>query len=291
MVMLAMLMFNAGLGLKSSDLADLMQKKYLLLAGLAANLIIPIIYIYGMTIAMRLWYEPFEVQYILVGLALVAAMPIAGSSTTWVQNSNGNLALSLGLVFFSIILSPIVTPVTFNIFSEMASEEYEKVLQGLAAYGSVGFLGVWVVLPSLLGIATRLMISKDWQTRGVPYLKLINAIVLLLLNYSNASVSLPQAMAERDFDFLAITLLITTGLCLTLFAAGHGLGRFFKLNRAEELSLMFGLGMNNNGTGLVLASLVLSSYPNIMVPIIFYNLVQHIVAGAVHEVMSRKEGA
>ena len=51
MIMLAMLMFNAGLGLKISDLKDLMQKKYLLLAGLAANLVIPIIYIYGMTIA------------------------------------------------------------------------------------------------------------------------------------------------------------------------------------------------------------------------------------------------
>ncbi|SET67120.1 bile acid:Na+ symporter, BASS family [Nitrosospira multiformis] len=289
MIMLAILMFNAGLGLRCSHVKDLMQKKYLLLAGLAANLIIPIIYIYGMTIAMRRWYEPFEVQYILVGLALVAAMPIAGSSTTWAQNSNGNLALSLGLVFFSIILSPIVTPVAFDIFSEMASEEYEKVLRGLAAYGSGGFLGIWVVLPSLLGIATRLMISKDWQTRGVPYLKLINAAVLLLLNYSNASVSLPQAMAEHDFDFLAITLVITAGLCLTLFAAGHGLGRLFKLNRAEDISLMFGLGMNNNGTGLVLASLALSSYPNIMVPIIFYNLVQHIVAGAVHEAMSRKE--
>ena len=100
MIMLSILMFNASLGLKCSDVKDLMQKKYLLLAGLAATLIIPIIYIYGMTIAMRLWYEPFEVQYILVGLALVAAMPIAGSSTTWAQNSNGNLALSLGLVFF-----------------------------------------------------------------------------------------------------------------------------------------------------------------------------------------------
>ena len=112
----------------------------------------------------------------------------------------------------------------------------------------------------------------------MPYLKLINSIVLLLLNYSNASVSLPQAMAERDYDFLAITLAITIGLCLALFAAGHGLSRLFKLNRAEGVSLMFGLGMNNNGTGLVLASLALSAYPNIMVPIIFYNLVQHIVA-------------
>jgi bile acid:Na+ symporter, BASS family len=50
---------------------------------------------------------------------------------------------------------------------------------------------------------------------------------------------------------------------------------------------MFGLGMNNNGTGLVLASLALPSYPNVMVPIIFYNLIQHIVAGSLYEVMRR----
>ena len=288
MIMLAMLMFNAGLGLKISHLKNILRIKHVLLAGLAANLAIPIVYVFGITIAMRLWYEPLEVQHILVGLALVAAMPIAGSSTAWAQNANGNLALSLGLVFFSTILSPIVTPVAFQVFGEMASEEYEKVLQGLAAYGSGAFLGLWVVLPSLLGIAARLIVRERGQTGAMPYLKFINSIVLLLLNYSNASVSLPQAMADRDYDFLAITLAITAGLCLTLFAAGYGLSRLFKLNQAERVSLMFGLGMNNNGTGLVLASLALSSYPNIMVPIIFYNLVQHIVAGTVQEIMSRK---
>ena len=288
MIMLAMLMFNAGLGLKISHLKNILRIKHVLLAGLAANLAIPIVYVFGITIAMRLWYEPLEVQHILVGLALVAAMPIAGSSTAWAQNANGNLALSLGLVFFSTILSPIVTPIAFQVFGEMASEEYEKVLQGLAAYGSGAFLGLWVVLPSLLGIAVRLIVRESWQTGVMPYLKVINSIVLLLLNYSNASVSLPQAMADRDYDFLAITLAITAGLCLTLFAAGYGLSRLFKLNQAERVSLMFGLGMNNNGTGLVLASLALSSYPNIMVPIIFYNLVQHIVAGTVQEIMSRR---
>lgn len=290
MVMLAILMFNAGLGLKFADLKSLMDCKHLLLTGLAANLIIPISYIWAMTIPMQLWYEPFEVQYILVGLALVAAMPIAGSSTAWAQNSNGNLALSLGLVFFSTILSPIVTPVMLNIFGEMASEEYEKVLHGVAAYGSGAFLGLWVVLPSVIGIGTRLLIGGDRGGSGSRHIKLANSIVLLLLNYSNAAVSLPQAMAERDYDFLAITLAITAGLCIALFAAGYGLSRFFKLNRPEEISLMFGLGMNNNGTGLVLASLALSAYPNIMVPIIFYNLVQHIVAGTVYEVVSKRQG-
>ena len=288
MIMLAILMFNAGLGLKISHIKKFFEKKYVLLAGLIANITIPIIYIFGVTVLMQLWYEPVEAQHILVGLALVAAMPIAGGSTAWAQNANGNLALSLGLVLFSTILSPIITPVTFNILGEMASEEFEKVLQGLAVYGSGAFLGLWVVLPSLLGIAVRLIVVEDWVVGGMPYLKFINSIVLLLLNYSNAAVSLPQAIADQDYDFLAVTLGISAGLCLTLFAAGYGMSRLFKLDRTERVSLMFGLGMNNNGTGLVLASLALSSYPNIMVPIIFYNLVQHIAAGTVNEVMNRK---
>lgn len=288
MIMLAILMFNAGLGLNISHIKKYFENKYVLLAGLIANITIPVIYIFGVTVLMQLWYEPVEAQHILVGLALVAAMPIAGGSTAWVQNANGNLALSLGLVLFSTILSPIITPVTFNIFGEMASEEFEKVLQGLAVYGSGAFLGLWVVLPSLLGIAVRLIVAENWVVEGMPYLKFINSIVLLLLNYSNAAVSLPQAISDQDYDFLAITLIISAGLCLTLFAAGYGLSRLFKLDRTERVSLMFGLGMNNNGTGLVLASLALPSYPNIMVPIIFYNLVQHIAAGTVNEIMNKK---
>jgi BASS family bile acid:Na+ symporter len=236
---------------------------------------------------MRLWYEPDEAQHILVGLALVAAMPIAGASTAWAQNSNGNLALSLGLVLSSTVLSPVITPVALHVFGEMASEEYETVLRDLAAYGSAGFLGIWIVLPSILGLCVRFAVPEAQLTAVMPFIKLINSIVLLLLNYSNASVSLPQAVADRDFDFLAVTLGITAGLCFTAFGSGYGLSRLFKVDQAERISLMYGLGMNNNGTGLVLAAIVLSSYPRVMVPIIFYNLVQHLVAGSVHEVTGR----
>ena len=163
-------------------------------------------------------------------------------------------------------------------------------LHELAAYGSAGFLGLWIVLPSVLGLCVRFAVPETRLTAVMPFIKLINSIVLLLLNYSNASVSLPQAVADRDFDFLAVTLGITAGLCFTGFASGYGLSRLFKVDQAEQVSLMYGLGMNNNGTGLVLASIVLSSYPRVMVPIIFYNLVQHLVAGSVHEVMGRSVG-
>lgn len=287
LLLLATLMFNAGLGVKTSHLKSLVQRIRVLFAGLTANLVIPMVYIFLVTLVMRLWYEPDEAQHILVGLALVAAMPIAGASTAWAQNSNGNLALSLGLVLSSTVLSPVVTPVALYVFGEMASEEYETVIHDLAAYGSGAFLGLWIVLPSVLGLCVRFVVPEAQLTAVMPFIKLINSVVLLMLNYSNGSVSLPQTVADRDFDFLAVTLGITTGLCITAFASGYGLSRLFQVDKAKRVSLMYGLGMNNNGTGLVLASVVLASYPQVMVPIIFYNLVQHLVAGGVHEVMGR----
>lgn len=288
LLLLALLMFNAGLGVKTAHLTSLVRRIPVLLAGLTANMIIPVVYIFLVTLVMRLWYEPEEAQHILVGLALVAAMPIAGASTAWAQNSNGNLALSLGLVLSSTVLSPIITPLSLHIFGEMASQEYERVLEGLAAYGSGAFLGLWVVLPSMSGLALRFVLP-EWRLNEImPFIKLANSIVLLLLNYSNASVSLPQAVADRDFDFLAVTIGLTAGLCVTAFASGYGLSRLFQLDQAERISLMYGLGMNNNGTGLVIAALVLGSYPRIMVPIIFYNILQHLVAGTLHTVSGRR---
>ena len=54
-------------------------------------------------------------------------------------------------------------------------------------------------------------------------------------------------------------------------------------------SLMFGLGMNNNGAELVLASLELPDHPGVMLPIICYNLVQHLAASLADRLIA--EGA
>jgi BASS family bile acid:Na+ symporter len=109
------------------------------------------------------------------------------------------------------------------------------------------------------------------------------------LNYSNAAVSLPQMIAEPDWDFLAVVVLIVTTLCVLAFAAGWLIARWVGADCSRRVSLMFGLGLNNNGTGLVLASLALADHPRVLLPIIFYNLVQHLVAGCVDFLLSRGE--
>ncbi len=81
---------------------------------------------------------------------------------------------------------------------------------------------------------------------------------------------------------MAILLVIVLALCLSAFATGYLVARIFRTSRANLVSLMFGLGMNNNGTGLVLVSIALADHPEVMLPIIFYNLVQHLMAAVVN---------
>jgi BASS family bile acid:Na+ symporter len=281
MLMLACLLLNAGLGVETSELGKLLRSPLVLLTGLAANLLIPVALICGINEGMRFWHNPDEVQNLLVGLALIASMPIAGSSTAWSQNANGNLALSLGLVVSSTLLSPLTTPLSLQWASLMTTGEYAQALRELAAYGSGGFLVLSVLVPSLLGISLSRAVGETRIASARPATKLANSVNLLLLNYSNASVALPHTVADPDWDFLAVILASVAVMCIFSFATGWLVSRLLRTDAAQRTSLMFGLGLNNNGTGLVLASMALSGHPRMMLPVILYNLIQHLVAGAV----------
>lgn len=281
MLMLGFLLFNAGLGVDLAALKQLRKDFVSLALGLLGNLVIPIVYIAVVMRTMQFWHNPDEVQNILVGLALVASMPIAGSSTAWSQNANGNMALSLGLVLCSTFLSPLTTPLALHSVGLMTTGDYSEDLHELAGSQTGWFLLVSVIVPSILGIFCRQIVGRERITASKAHLKLVNSAILLFLNYSNASVSLPQAIATPDWDFLAVTMVITLLLCVIAFFTGWVIALIRKSSQTDQIALMFGLGMNNNGTGLVLASMALADHPQVLLPIIFYNLVQHLVAGMV----------
>jgi BASS family bile acid:Na+ symporter len=281
LLMLAALLFNAGLGVKTEELTRLLQKPFVLLGGVSCNLMIPLAFIVAVSFLMHIWHNQEEVQQMLVGLALVAAMPIAGASTAWSQNANGSLALSLGLVLGSTTLSPLLTPFVLHMAGFVTTGDYSEDLHELASGEATTFLGVWVILPTVLGILAHMLAGEILVTRVMPNLKIINYCILLLLNYSNASLTLPKVVSQPDMDFLAVTLTIVVALCISAFSSGYLLARFSRVSNSETVSLIFGLGMNNNGTGLVLASVALADHPQVLLPIIFYNLVQHLVASIV----------
>jgi BASS family bile acid:Na+ symporter len=287
-LLLAVLLWNAALGVEAGELRHIIRDPRALVSGLAANLVLPLAFIFAIGQLMRLWHNPEETQNILVGLALIAAMPIAGSSTAWSQKTNGSMVLSVGLVLLSTLLSPLTTPIALHSVGFMTTGDYSEDLHELATTGTGIFLGLFVVAPSVLGIAMRFVLGTARLAKANPYLKLVNSIVLLLLLYTNASTSLPQAVTMPDWDFLAVMLVIVMGMCLVSFGSGWVLAHLLKTSSAERTSLMYGLGMNNNGTGLVLASMALPAHPMVMLPIILYNLVQHLAAGVIDFSICRK---
>jgi bile acid:Na+ symporter, BASS family len=279
LVMLAALLFNAGLGTQMSRLKDLVRRPLALVAGLAANLLLPLVMLLALSAALHFWHSHAEAQSLLVGLALVAAMPVAGSSAAWVQRADGDLPLTLGLVLGSTLLSPWTTPLTLHAVALFTDGTYADALHTLADAGTDTFLLAGVVIPSLAGALTQAMLGETRLARVRPHLKLGSTLALLMLCYANAAVALPHLVADPDWDFVAMLLVAVVALCVLTFAAGWALAWLLRCDPAQQAALVYGLGMSNNGTGLALAAAALGTYPRILLPLIAYNLVQHLVAG------------
>jgi BASS family bile acid:Na+ symporter len=287
-LLLSVLLFNAGLGVEPRRLAG--GRSGALVAGLIANLVVPLAFIAAVSLTLARWHNPVEVQSILVGLALIASMPVAGSSTAWAQNANGDVGLSLGLVVGSTVLSPLTTPAVLHAVGWVANGAFAAGLQQMAAGGTSAFLVAFVMLPSMAGMAVRKLIGNGRAQAAKAGQKAVNMAVLLVLCYSNAAVALPKTLAEPDWDFLVVMLAIVTGLCIAGFGAGLVVAAWLRTSAAGRASLMYGLGMTNNGTGLVLATTALAHLPDVALPVISYNLVQHLVAAAFQRVIARDDG-
>jgi BASS family bile acid:Na+ symporter len=281
MALLALLLFNAGLDIPMAQLRKLISEPAMLGAGLAANLVIPVVYIAGLSFFLRDYPDAATVQVLVIGLALIASMPIAGSSAAWAQNANGNLALSLGLILCSTVLSPLTTPALLHAVGWLATGDFSSGLEALANSGMSIFLTVFVLVPAVCGLAVRWLVGDSLVKRVMPTLKMLNTMILLLLTYTNASGALPSMVANPDWGLLGIGLVASLGMCVVAFVAGWVLANVLHADDGQRTALMFGLGLNISSPGLVLASVALAHMPAVMLPALLYTLVQHIVAGVV----------
>ena len=280
-LLLAVLLFNAGFGARIPALRHLGQSSLVLGAGTLVNLAAPVLAILAASLLLRLWDNRAEAQNVLTGMVLIASMPIAGSSTAWAQNAEGDLTVSLGLVWLSTALSPLTTPLLLHAGSRITAGDWSYRLSQLAAQGTGQFLLLFVLVPSLAGMLLRAIAREGAVRQFQPAVKILNTTVLLLLCYLNAAVSLPHLVAHPNAELLAMVLAVTVWLCLVMFGAGWFLACVLRLERARQAPLIFGLGMNNNGTGLVVAATAMQGYPLVLLPILLYNLLQHLAAGLV----------
>jgi BASS family bile acid:Na+ symporter len=291
-VMLGILLFAAGFAVRTEHLRGVVRRPLALAVGLAASVAVPVLVLIATSPLLSLWHDPAEARDLVVGLAIVAAMPVAGSSAGWSRAADGDCALSLALVLLSTLLSPITTPLALDAATAFAPGDARGVLSHLAGVGGAGaFVVAWVVIPTCLGLLCRCVVGGRWADAAGPRMKLWTSAILLGLCYANASACLPVVIADPDWDFLALVVVAAGVMCGAAFVAGFTAARSVRADPARRAALVFGVGMANNGAGLALAAGALAGCPMSLLPVVAINLVQHLGAGWANAWLRRVDGA
>lgn len=279
LLLLAMLLFCAAAVVRWSQIRQLMQHPGVLFAGLIAIWIVP-----GVLVSLlSLVLPPLLGQYVssgmMVGLALVAAMPVANSSVAWSQNARGNVALGLGLIVLTIVLSPLATPQMLNLMGLTLSEQETAQCEKLVTKFSGGFFIVWVILPSLAGVAVDWLAGPARIEKMRGWFRIVSALTLLTLNYTNASLAMPKVFESEGPQTIFISAVLAILLSGVGMASAWVFKRLLRIDNASWISLLFGFSMKHTGLALVLAGEVLQTEPRVILMIVLATLLQHIVAG------------
>lgn len=283
MLLLALLLFCAAAVIQWSHVRELVSRPSLLLWALAPIWVGPALVVSLVGMALPHLLPSSYAVGVLVGLALVASMPVANSSAGWTQNAGGNVALSLGLIVVSIVLCPLATPNMLKLMGlALSAGETAKIEQFVAQFTGAKFMA-WVILPSLAGGVAAHFAGADRVARAKPLLRLISLLDILVLNYANASLAVRKIWEnETGFALLGVAGLTAAGSLLGVLMAVL-LSRLCRLPAESRIAMMFGLSMKHTGLGLVLAGEVaaLRSEPRVILVILLATLVQHIVAAGI----------
>ncbi|SNX66076.1 BASS family bile acid:Na+ symporter [Streptomyces sp. TLI_55] len=285
MVLLAVMLFSAGLGVRVADLRGVVSRPVRLVLGVAANAVLPLFVLPVVALGLRAWPDTAEAEGLVVGLMLVLAMPIAGGAASWGQNAGANVPLVVAMVMGSTLLSPLTVPLGIQLTGALVGPDGAGALDDtstvdlIARTGAGVFALVSVVVPCLAGIAVRAALGETRTRRLLPTVKAVNVLNVLLLCYLNAAGALGQALAHPDPDLLVLALGLSGAVCCLAFACGRWMSRWTGDHQPDRLSLTFATGMNNSSAAAVLAAGWFSHRPEVLLPILSYSLLQKLVAG------------
>jgi BASS family bile acid:Na+ symporter len=280
LLLLALMLFSAALLTDLSQIRAVLQRPLLLCIATVAVWLAPALLVVLAGYLVPLFTSEQDATGVLVGLTLVATMPVANSSTGWTQNTAGNLALSLALVVLTISLCPLVTPQQLIALGMALTESERAYCEALVNRFSGEFFIIWVIIPTLVGFACRHLFTPS-RVAGVRYgFILASAAALLVLNYINAAIALPY-LSDAGALVIVITAALALSVCSVGLLAGWLIARLLRLPHEMRTALLYSLSMKHTGLALVLAATVLLNQPLAILMIVFAALTQHLCAAFV----------
>ncbi|MBD5293505.1 MAG: bile acid:sodium symporter family protein [Bacteroides sp.] len=227
---LTILMFDLGLGLKTSDFGLIFKRPKALLTGLLGQIIFLPALAFILATFFGLKNELF------VGLMLIACCPGGSSSNIFTGIAKGDVALSVSLTAFSSLITMITLPLLMGQSVEMPVSNL--VIQNL----------VLVLMPIIIGMALRKLKPEfsatlhHWISRFAFPALMFLAAVFFIVNIDIIREYFSQL-------FIVASLLVVLGML-----CGGSLGIVARLSHREVRTLVIEVGMQNAAQAMALAA-------------------------------------
>ncbi len=233
-------MLAVSLGLDFRDLPAIRRKPFSLSIGLASQwIIMPLL-----TLAF-IWLADLS-PYISLGLLLVSVCPGGNVSNFFSLLSNGNVALSVALTFFSSIFAVLVTPFGFALFANWSPFTEYVQLFDLRLTDIVPILFAILLLPLGFGFLLRKYVPILANRLKSP-MKILGIFILMLFIFG--------AVWKHRSSFMIIlpTVFIPVLLHnLIAFLSGYFAGKVAGLRKREIRTITIETGIQNTGLSLVI---------------------------------------
>jgi len=264
----ALVTFLGALKMSFGDMkATLRRPKPILLMLLILRLLMPL-----WALAVGYFLFPAD-ELTRTGLLLFALIPVGINSALWTSLFGGNMALSLSVIIIDTLLSPFILPLSLLLFTGTSIE--------MDVLGMMGSLLGMIVIPSIGGMLANGFLKGELPKGLAPKFGIaskLGMVLIVLINGGNVASHFQVMDGMLLRIMAAIILLAVSAYSMSWFLAGAG-----KFNEADTVSIVFGGGMRNVSTGMVLA---VAYFPvAVAVPIVASLLFQQMICAIFGQLM------
>ncbi len=188
------------------------------------------------------------------------------------------MAWSVALVVLSLLVGAWFTPPLLRLMGMTLSATQEGAVETLVRHFSGWAFLVWVLAPTLLGLAIRRLMGAKVIAHFRTIISIASAASLLALNYINAARVLPQFLAEPKPGVIAAAVVMSVAVCGVGVLSAAFAAWVLKLSSETRLALAFGLSMKHTGLAHALAAQTPGDQPLAILLIVVATLTQHVGA-------------
>lgn len=274
---LALVIFGVSLELSFTDFRRLLGSPRPVIAALCSQLIaLPLL-----TFALIWVMDPLP--SLALGLMMTAACPGGNMSNVLTHWSGGRTSVSMSATTISSLISPVTTPLTFQVLGSLHPATQEALRQISVPYSElVMTIFVALVLPLIAGMtltqlrpALSARIQKPLRQFGVG----VFVLFVVLAAASNAGIFI---------KVLAALFVLVALHNLLALACGFSFGTIFRVQENERRAITFETGVHNTALGLTLIFTYYQGFGGMALVVGWWGIWQLLTGGLIAHAWSRR---